>query len=406
MSDKKQTEEQPALRRAGGPRVMLVDDSPDDRALVARELLKEFPDVQTFQVTTLTQLEAAILEPGIDLVITDYHLRWSTGLEVLKLIRARHPELPVSMFTGTGTEEVAVEAMRLGLADYVTKSAKHMPRLRRSARTALSAATHARAREQAENLLADALGYIEDGFIIFDAEDRVVVFNDQLKRMYPHLAPLLAPGTRFEDMLREALKEGKITVPDGDGETWLAERLSAHQRASGSLEQRLPDGRWVLIKERRSRDGGYVNLYTDITALKQRELELERLLSEHIMLAAAVRQSPAGVVVTDAERWEEGYPIVYINPAFERITGYELEEVRGRDCRFLQGEETDPATRVAVRKALEQRKPVQVEIINYRKDGSKFWNELSISPVFDEQGSLKLFVAVLTDITERVRTRD
>ena len=406
MSNKKQPEEQPAPRRAGGPRVLLVDDSPDDRALVARELLKEFPDVQTFQVSTLTQLEAAILEPGIDLVITDYHLRWSTGLEVLKLIRARHPELPVIMFTGTGTEEVAVEAMRLGLADYVTKSAKHMPRLRRSVKAALSAATHARAREQAENLLADALGYIEDGFIIFDAEDRVVVFNDQLKRMYPHLAPLLAPGTRFEDMLREALKEGKITVPDGDGETWLAERLSAHQRASGSLEQRLPDGRWVLIKERRSRDGGYVNLYTDITALKQRELELERLLSEHIMLAAAVRQSPAGVVVTDAERWEEGYPIVYINPAFERITGYKLEEVRGRDCRFLQGEETDPATRGVVRKALEQRKPVQVEIINYRKDGSKFWNELSISPVFDEQGSLKLFVAVLTDITERVRTRD
>ena len=101
----------------GSPRVLLVDDNPDDRALVERELRKEFPGAQTFQVSTPGQLEAAIATPGLDLVITDFHLRWSTGLEVLKRVRARSPELPVIMFTGTGTEEVAVEAMRLGLAE-------------------------------------------------------------------------------------------------------------------------------------------------------------------------------------------------------------------------------------------------------------------------------------------------
>src|SRR5579885_259654 len=208
MAEKKQTGGE--HNGGSGPRVLLVDDSPDDRALVERELRKDFPDAQTFQVSTPGQLEAAIAEPGLDLVITDFHLRWSTGLEVLKRIRAKNPELPVIMFTGTGTEEVAVEAMRLGLADYVTKSPKHMPRLRRSVKSALSAATHARAREHAESLLADALGYIEDGFIIFDADDRIVVCNEQLKQMYPHLAELLVPGTRFEDMLRSAIRDGKI----------------------------------------------------------------------------------------------------------------------------------------------------------------------------------------------------
>src|SRR5579863_3171146 len=288
------------------PRVLLVDDNPDDRALVVRELLKDFPEAKTFHVSTAAQLEAAIAQPGLDLVITDYHLRWSTGLDVLKRVRQRDAELPVIMFTGTGTEEVAVEAMRLGLADYVTKSAKHMPRLRRAVKAALSAATHMRARAQAETLLADALGYIEDGFIIFDAEDCMVVCNPQLKRMYPHLAELMVPGTPFEAMLREALRAGKIDVPAGGAEGWLAERLRAHRAGAGSLEQRLPDGRWVLIKERRSSDGGYINLYTDITALKQRELELEKLLSEHIMLGAAVGQSPAGVMVT-APLTEGGY---------------------------------------------------------------------------------------------------
>ncbi|HEX2668340.1 MAG TPA: EAL domain-containing protein [Gammaproteobacteria bacterium] len=405
MAEKKRVEGETARAGAGGPRVLLVDDNPDDRALVERELRKDFPDALTFQVSTPAQLEAAIAQPGLDLVITDFHLKWSTGLEVLKRIRSRDQDLPVIMFTGTGTEEVAVEAMRLGLADYVTKSSKHMPRLRRSVKAALSAATHARAREQAENLLADALGYIEDGFIIFDADDKVVVSNEQLKLMYPHLAPLMVPGTKFEDMLRAAIDEDKIAIPDGDAEKWLRDRLEAHHRSTGSLEQRLPDGRWVLIKERRSRDGGYINVYTDVTALKQRELELEKLLSEHVMLGAAVSQSPAGVMVADATG-DERYLINYTNPAFQRITGYTFEEVRGRDWTLLKGEETSPQTCDEVNAALRAHRSIQVEIINYRKDGTKFWNELSISPVFDEQGAVKFFVGVLTDISERVRTRD
>jgi diguanylate cyclase (GGDEF)-like protein/PAS domain S-box-containing protein len=402
MSDKKQAGGEAA--RLSAPRVLLIDDNPDDRALVVRELHKDYPDAQTFHVSTAMQLEAAIAEPVLDLVITDFHLRWTTGLEVLKRVRARDPDLPVIMFTGTGSEEVAVEAMRLGLADYVTKSAKHMPRLRRAVKSALSAATHARAREQAENLLADALGYIEDGFIIFDPEDRVVVCNEQLKRMYPHLAELMVPGTPFEEMLRTAIRQEKIEVPEGGTEEWIAERLKAHRRATGSLEQRLPDGRWVLIKERRSSDGGYINLYTDVTELKQRELELEKLLAEHIMLGAAVSQSPAGVMVAQATA--AGHLITYTNPAFERITGYSFEDVRGRDWTFLKGAETSQVTCDQIMEALRERKSIQREIINYRKDGSKFWDDLSISPVLDEQGEFKFFVGVLTDISERVRTRD
>ena len=405
MTNRKHTGDE-AVRQGAGLRVLVVDDNPDDRALVKRELYKDFPEVETYEVHTQAQLEVAIAQPGLDLVITDYHLRWSTGLEVLKRVRVRDPDLPVIMFTGTGTEEVAVEAMRLGLADYVTKSAKHMPRLRRSVKAALAAAGHARAREHAENLLADALGYVEDGFIVFDADDRILICNDQLKRMYPHLAEMMVPGTKFEDMLREAIRVDKVEVPDGDTERWIRERLEAHQRASGSLEQQLPDGRWVLIKERRSRDGGYIDLYTDITTLKQRELELEKLLSEHIMLAAAVTQSTSGVLVTSAEPEGDVYPIIYVNPAFERITGYSFAEVRGRDCRFLEETDTSSATRHAIHRAMDERKPVQVEIANFRKDGARFWGELSMSPVYDEHGQLKFFVGLLTDIGERVRTRD
>jgi DNA-binding NtrC family response regulator len=201
-----------------GLRVLLVDDNPDDRELVNRELRKDFPEVHTFQVQSAAQFETAMAEGGLDLIITDFHLGWATGLDVLKRVRSRDPELPVIMLTGTGSEEIAVEGIRLGLADYVTKSAKHMPRLRRAVKAALSTASHARAREPAESLLVDALDHIEDGFVMFDSDDRLVMCNEQLRRMYPHLVEILVPGTRFEEMLRLGLKLKKIVVQQGGEE--------------------------------------------------------------------------------------------------------------------------------------------------------------------------------------------
>ena len=167
------------------------------------------------------------------------------------------------------------------------------------------------------------------------------------------------------------------------------------------------DGRWVLIKERRSHDGGYINIYTDITAIKQRELELERLLSEHMMLAAATQQSSAGVVVVDVQSGEGVYPIIYVNPAFERITGYSSADVCGKDWRlFAQMAATSDDVREKIRDAFNTRQTTQIDVVNHRKNGEKFWNSLAISPVFDERGILRFYVGVLTDITDRVQISD
>ena len=100
---------------------------------------------------------------------------------------------------------------------------------------------------------------------------------------------------------------------------------------------------------------------------------------------------------------EPDNPLVWVNPSFTRVTGYEAEEVVGRNCRFLQGPATDAAAVDEIRAALDQQRTVTTTLLNYRKDGSAFWNQLSISPVFDGEGTLVSFVGVQTDVTERVR---
>lgn len=110
-------------------RVLLLDDNPDDRVLALRELEREFPGLRARQVADRPGFEAALEEAGFDIVITDFQMRWSTGLEVLERVKTRWPGLPVIMFTATGTQEIAVQAMKSGLDDYVIKSARHYVRL-------------------------------------------------------------------------------------------------------------------------------------------------------------------------------------------------------------------------------------------------------------------------------------
>jgi signal transduction histidine kinase/DNA-binding response OmpR family regulator len=101
--------------------ILIVDDNPNDRLIVARELSKAFGEVEVKVAIDSQTLTAALTESNLDLVITDHQLYWSNGLKVLELVRASYPHLPVIMFTDSGNEEIAVEGMKAGLSDYILK---------------------------------------------------------------------------------------------------------------------------------------------------------------------------------------------------------------------------------------------------------------------------------------------
>ena len=122
------------------------------------------------------------------------------------------------------------------------------------------------------------------------------------------------------------------------------------------------------------------------------------------LLDRAVAASSNGIVITDPNVPDD--PIVYVNPAFERISGYTAEEVGGKNCRFLQGDDRDQPALAELRGALKEERECRVVLKNYRKDGTPFWNELYVSPVQDEKGRLTNFVGIQNDITQRRKTEE
>lgn len=127
--------------------------------------------------------------------------------------------------------------------------------------------------------------------------------------------------------------------------------------------------------------------------------ELRQTLRENDQLALAIENVTTGVVITAPHLPDN--PVVFVNPAFTAITGYTPEEIMGENCRLLQGEGTDPDTLDQIRQAIANHQPITCTLLNYRKDGTPFWNELQINPVFDSQSNLTSFIGLQNDVTAR-----
>jgi len=139
--------------------------------------------------------------------------------------------------------------------------------------TALRRAEQARLRS--ERRLAEAIESISEGFVCYDGEDRLVICNSRYRNiLYPGLDIDLSVGTTFESIIRRAAERGYVRDAEGRVEEWIAERLTQHRDPGEPQVHRRGDGRWVMVSERRTEDGGTVAVYSDITDLKRREQDL------------------------------------------------------------------------------------------------------------------------------------
>ncbi len=122
------------------------------------------------------------------------------------------------------------------------------------------------------------------------------------------------------------------------------------------------------------------------------------------LLERVINASQDGIVIAEQEGDEN--ILIYVNQGFENLTGYSADEILYQDCRFLQGNDRDQVSLDKVRQAIKKKEPCREIIRNYRKDGSMFWNELSITPIFDDQNQLTYFIGIQKDVTELMQLRE
>ncbi|PCR92302.1 bacterio-opsin activator domain-containing protein [Natrinema ejinorense] len=122
-------------------------------------------------------------------------------------------------------------------------------------------------------------------------------------------------------------------------------------------------------------------------------------VSDRLVKDRALEEAPVGITISDPDL--EDNPLVYVNAAYEEMTGYDFDEVVGRNCRFLQGPDSEEEAIAEMAAAIDEDRPVTVELKNYRKDGTEFWNEVTIAPVRDEDGRVTNYVGFQNEVTAR-----
>ncbi|WP_338766482.1 ATP-binding protein [Massilia sp. METH4] len=251
--------------------LLLLDDNPDDRALARRELERHLPDCSIGEVGDRIGWERE-LQAGlrVDLIITDFQMRWITGLDILKQVKAIDPQMPVIMFTATGTQEIAVEAMKLGLDDYVIKSPRHYARLPVAVRTCLDR-KEIRARAiRSETRLAALLENIQLGVFRMSLDGRLEEANRAFWNM-------LGGDPGAPDSLRHPLLDQVARC--------LAQLQAPSETAELQAEVNASDeaGRFYVVKLVRVKVNGHDaidGIVEDATSLRRAGAEIHRLNAE------------------------------------------------------------------------------------------------------------------------------
>jgi PAS domain S-box-containing protein len=243
--------------------------------------------------------------------------------------------------------------------------------------------------QRTQQLLYNAVEVMEDGFVLFDADDRLILCNQKYRDMYHEVADVLKPGITFPEIIQAAADRLQVLDILKDKDGWLKNRMEQHLNPRGHFDEQLTRGDWVRVIEQKTVEGGVVGLRINITQEKQEEQELRKL-------SHALEQSPSMIFITDAEGCIE-----YVNQMFTTISGYTAEEVIGKNPRILKSGETPPEIYSDLWQALQSGREWKGELKDRRKDGSIFWANATISSVRNKDGEITHFVSMHEDITQR-----
>jgi len=304
------------------------------------------------------------------------------GLDLLDTLHEEGIEVPFVLFTGKGSEEIASQAITAGVDEYLQKGGpEEYPVLANKIENLVE--KHWAETQVQRGFLA--IESAEEGIGIIDEEGVYRYMNEAYAAVYDHdRSELIGEHWGVLYPADEARRFHDEILPQLETEgAWRGV-------STGVTKHGDPVPERLILTQMDS--GGHVCIVQKLD--QNDELEDELALKNRALDAAGL-----GVVITDAT--QEDNPIVYLNEGFEELTEYDEDEVVGRNCRFLQGEDTDPDTVRAIREAVDAGESISTTIRNYDADGEPFWNFLEIFPIVDETGAVTNFVGFQREITDR-----
>lgn len=255
----------------------------------------------------------------------------------------------------------------------------------------------ARAKEAAETAqtrLAEAIESVNEGFALFDADDRLVLCNQTYLSLWPAIAHLIRPGVSFGEIAQMAAARGSV-LPDAAGpDRWVRDRVAQHAGADGTHVHALADGRWIQINERRTRDGGIVGIYTDITDVKERDA---RDGQERIRLITDAM--PALIAYVDAD---EIYR--FVNRRYGEMFRRPRHEIVGSSLCELLGEAEYRRRRPHIGTVMAGQE-TQFDLEFDTRSGKRY-SQATYVPHFAPDGAVLGFFSLIQDVTERRRAAE
>ncbi|WP_323674670.1 PAS domain S-box protein [Halorubellus sp. PRR65] len=298
---------------------------------------------------------------------------------------------------GSRSERIAASTDEvLDAVDDVLETPLRTPSLKRRVDSLLRARVLAAQLQERSREHERLVELLPIGLFVLDDAGTVTYANEHAGSLVGVDATAVS-GTSFSAFVRPADRDALASVLSPDGPS----TVTVHFECEHAPEPLDPVDRVVMdasgdrvveLTAGMMADDTTQVLAQDVT---DREARVERL---HVF-ERAVGEAGVGVTIADAQA--DDLPLVYVNDAFCALTGYDQEAVLGRNCRFLQGERTEPAVVDEIRAALEVGAPVSVTIRNYRADGTPFWNGLTITPVTDADGTVTHYLGFQRDVTER-----
>ncbi|RLM88186.1 PAS domain S-box protein [Haloarcula sp. Atlit-7R] len=364
-------------------RILHADDEPGFADMTATFLEREDDRIDVQTATSATAGLETLADTDIDCVVSDYDMPERNGIQFLEAVREEYRSLPFILYTGKGSEEIASDAISAGVTDYLQKESGTDQYTVLANR--ITNAVESQRVKRERNRQLDAIESAKEGISILDEDGRFIFVNEAYADLYGY-EPEEMRGEHWELLYRDEdiprIYEDILPTVEENG-YWTGTTMGL--RADGST---FTEDHVLAMTDH----GELVCTVRDLSERQGDEQELSRI-------KRAMDEAPIGIVITGLE--QEGTPIIYTNRRFLELTGYTESEVLGRNCRFLQGEATESEPVDAMRAAIEADESVSVELRNYRKDGTLFWNQVTIAPVRDDDGAVVNYVGFQQDITER-----